>query len=147
MACGLNGVAQSARKWSAESSTIAWKFYGTGGDNKTGTARIWGVSKLVSGATTEYLGESICELSLTTGATQINSTVDGDPGSTILPTSYQVDTIIIDEDRSHLPGARVVGGGDNGIAVLLLDAMGYKYFVLEMLNVTTTGLGALYRAF
>ncbi|MFG0286100.1 MAG: hypothetical protein ACF8R7_16910 [Phycisphaerales bacterium JB039] len=134
-----------------ESNILSLKFYGkeptTGSAPFTGQAALWGISKLEEGATTEYMADYLCSLALTLG------TKDRASGSAIIPANMKfVKEIAALDDTSLFPGLRIVGQKDNAAASMVLDAMGFWGYILEMTNVkvgtagaATDELGALYR--
>ena len=119
---------------------IAWKFYSAAAADEIGEAKIWGISKLsLTGQTDEHMAEFLVHVDLTVGTATTHM-------GNILPAGKFIDTITMREDRSLVPGARVISNADNGVAVLLLDGFGYMGYIIEMAKVTGTGgYGALYR--
>jgi hypothetical protein len=130
----------------AEGSSVAWKFYCGGSVGDIAEARIWGISKIFDDSlepdATEYLADYLCKLSITSGAKAIGT-------SAILPTGKFADTITVDEDRSHLPGVRILSNDDDTAAAAVFDALGYWGYIIEISAKTpnTTDWGGLYRVF
>lgn len=143
---------------SVECNNLALKFVGSPvsdpltmpTDRYRGLVGIWGVSEVTNGSATEYLGEFL-------GSAVVEIGIKGASGSAFLPSgsgtppeAYFCRLIEPKIDRSLFPGFRIVGQEQEACPILILDAMGYTQFVIEM-RVSAEGetaaseLGFMYR--
>jgi hypothetical protein len=121
-----------------EFNQIKALFYGEGtAGSATASIRIWGLSRAYAAgvAQDDYVGELLGQLTVTLGAGT------GAASGTFASKKF-VDTISVDTDSSNLPpGIRVSGDIAGMIASLMIDAVGYKYIIIEIKNVGFTGGG------
>lgn len=122
-----------------DGNTVLLKFFGdpastnpTGSDPAgsvpMGIGAIWGVSELVQGGTTEYVGDYLGRFDLTVGNHAVSS-------STVLPTSPAAAfgrRATVQVDRAMLPGLRTTGVQGDAAAVLVADSLGYSHLVVEL---------------
>ncbi len=143
---------------SVECNNLALKFVGspaysvlTAPTNRyRGLVGIWGVSQVSDGSNPEFLGEVL-------GSAMVEVGIVGASGSSIMPDgngtppeAYFCRIIEPKIDRSLFPGFRIVGNEQEACPILLLDAMGYKHFIIEMRlsaegQTAASELGFLYR--
>lgn len=125
---------------SVESNNLALKFVGTpasatiasAGTRRRGVVGVWGISQVVSGGNTEYLGEFL-------GSAVVEVGTVAATGSAFLPNGSGSDAVAVfcrsiepKVDRSLFPGFRVVGQEEEACPILLIDSMGYDTFIVEM---------------
>lgn len=111
---------------------ISALFTASGTANKTASGRIWGVNKV---AANKYLGVVLGELKLTSGSV---SYLGG----------LNVKSVAVNIDVSNQPpGIRVIGDSGDRSAGILIDAMGFQFIVLELINDSggTTTIGVIWR--
>ncbi|MFG0286070.1 MAG: hypothetical protein ACF8R7_16760 [Phycisphaerales bacterium JB039] len=117
----------------AQSSNLALMFFGTDAEDEVGQIRLWGYSFADQGGT-KFTATFLAQLTITLGARDEGSgTVFGDNirfAKLITPT----------RDRTLFPGIRIVGEEPDdpaadprkdSAALLLLDALGFKGYIVE----------------
>jgi hypothetical protein len=131
----------------AEFNCVKAFFYGQGTAGVSKAAvRIWGISRVNVGATPQddYAGELLGQLTITLGA-------GTGAGSGTFNGKNFVDKISVDVDTSNLPpGIRITGDVASKLACLMIDATGYQFIIIEILNdgtnpFTGSGVGVVWR--
>lgn len=111
-----------------EFNQVAAFFYSDGSAGKQPKARIWGISQVEG--TSSHVGVLMGELTRTVGS-GVGTTDSGGAFSG----SRFVNAISVDTDSSNLPpGIRILGDNGNRIAMLLIDAVGFRSIVIELIK-------------
>lgn len=123
-----------------ESNNLALKFVGTpasgslasAGTKRRGVVGVWGISEVVSGGNTEYLGEFLGSAMIEVGTVAATGSAFLPNGTGGDPAAVFCRSIVPKIDRSLFPGFRVIGQEDEACPILLIDSMGYDQFVIEL---------------
>jgi len=137
-------------------NSIMFRWFGTGADNDTFTARLWGVRDMeasfsVAGLKKEQMGDHLLDLTLTLSGALVNVSSTIITQTMLAPSSATVigrwaDTIAATSDDSLDPPAmRSFSNDANSAVVCIIDSVGYSGFIVQCQAAGTTArMGFLY---
>lgn len=117
----------------AEANSLALMFYGkesASGGVRTASARIWLVSEITNGTSTNVVAMCIGDIQIILGTTQANGGIFATTGNPFL---FASDIKITDDRSLQPPAMRVMSvDGTLGIGMMLADSIGAKSVIVSM---------------